>query len=199
MTEAVNPLSDIQNEFKAFREECQWCKVVFNMHHDLFESGEKNSALLRKSAVWFFDDISGILQEYHIMVVGRLTDPKETSGKKNLTVEHLVSELRRLNLCSTEIEDCAENVQNYRKLINKSRNKLVAHRDRDTILENIRGDGHLLEDVNKFHSDLNLLCDLIANAIEIDPMDFSATPAKGDAIDLIRLLRKFEKIQEIVG
>jgi AbiU2 len=162
----------VRQDFENFREECVWCCIVFNTHQALFEGGEDTSRILKESAHHFFFDYSVISQEYHVMLVGRLTDQPGEGDRSNLTVRYLVQQLKTLGRTSPEIESAADAVQNYRPRILDARNKLVAHRDVKIIRNGAPATSWPIEEVRLFHRNLNTFCDLAAIQLELAPSEF---------------------------
>ncbi|WP_155886707.1 hypothetical protein [Actibacterium atlanticum] len=185
----TDELEVLRGDFSAFRDECVWCRVVFNTHQALFDQGDEVDQVLRESAAWFFHDYSVISQEYHVVQVGRLTERADNGRNRNLTVEHIENSLESLEKSSDEVSELARRLVKYRGRIDHSRNKLVAHRDVPTLRKPRQPRTWPSAEVYNFFSDLNAFCDAVANQIGMEPLDFSATPAKGDALDLIKLLR----------
>ena len=199
MTDREQKKSQLQDDFLSFRKDAKWCRVVFNNHQALFDTDEATSKLLRQSAWWFFDDINRMSQEYHIVLVGRITDRAKTGEHENLTVDGLVESLRSLELLDDKIEEHASAVNVYRNKIEHSRNKLVVHRDTDSIRTENGGGDHLMADVQAFHDNLSAFCDVVGTAIGVGPLDFSHAPGEGDVLDLLSLLKKHQQIKQELG
>ena len=179
-------MGSIVEEFEAFREECVWCCVVFNTHQSLFEHTEETTQILKDAAHTFFYDFSVISQEYHVVLVGRLTDPAKQSGFTNLSTNFFVEVLRERGSLTDGIVAVNDRLNAYRKRIITSRRKLVAHRDRDHILSKKEPSSWPIEEVFAFHRDLNEFCDLIANEIGVEPSEFCNIPV--DTFPLRRVL-----------
>lgn len=182
---------ELQKEFELLREQAIYLRKMFNTFNHLFASNSVTDDVLKKSAAWFFHDINHMMQEYIILLVCRLTDPPETSGKANLTIQRMNELLHENNCFSEEIENLSDGIMNYRNLLQPIRNKIIAHNDRNThVFESSLG-GHTEEEMmNFFDHDLQGYFDAVGIAIDIGPLDFRATPAEGDVLDLIRTLKK---------
>jgi hypothetical protein len=188
VTQPVNGnIADLIVEFKQFRDECIWCRNVYLTHKELFGDPNQDETL-RKAGALFFYDLSAILQEYHVMVACRLTDPPITSGKSNLTAEYLAGRLVKVGKSSKAIEASLKVIQGYRSKVVGSRNTLVVHRDRETIVRNLGAEDHSPKDVTDFHFVLNQFCDLVAKAVGSQPLDFSSQAGPGDVVDFMRYL-----------
>lgn len=146
--------------------------------------------MLRETAGWFFHDYSIISQEYSVILVGRLTEQSGKGEKKNLSVVYIAEELARLSLSSPAINELHKSLVRYRGRIERSRHKLVAHRDLDTIRNPTEPGNWPLEEVRQFLSNLNQFCDEVALQIGLSPSDFLNISSKGDAADLVRVLRR---------
>ncbi|MAX72531.1 MAG: hypothetical protein CMH66_02470 [Nioella sp.] len=171
-------LEQLRADFESFREECIWCCIIYNTHQSLFESGEKRARILKDTAHRFFFDYSVMSQEYHVMLVGRLTDPPESAGNSNLTVKYLVQQLENANCSSGDVQAAADGVQAYRSRIKESRNKLVAHRDAATIRNGIEPKEWPVEETQSFHRDLNKFCDAVAIQLGLQPTEFCNVPVE---------------------
>ena len=178
-----------KREFLAFREDCVWLVTVFNTHQNLFDRGAKIDKLLRETAGWFFMDFSIVSQEYFTLLVGRLTDPSQKGTHTNLSVNYIVDKLVELGLITDAIRNKSDAIIRYSKYTQRARNKLIAHRDLEAILKPLPPEAWPMIDAQKFVSDVNSFCELAAVQLDIEPIDFRATPAKGDAIDLIKFLK----------
>jgi hypothetical protein len=165
-------MQELVDAFEAFREECIWCCIVFRTHEALFEQGPEQDSLLRKSAPNFFFDYSVMLQEYHVMLVGRLTDPAASRGNNNCTVDYLTNRLAQEGVLTSEISNIADELMAYRKHIKPSRDKLVAHRDLDAVTKGVPHSSWPMQKVLEFHENLNRFCDSVAVQIGVEPTSF---------------------------
>jgi hypothetical protein len=156
----------------------------------LYESDDRTTAILTKSAGIFFSDLNIILIEYCFLMICRITDPEESLSRKNLTISYINSELAHVSLLTPEISKISENILHYRETIKGARNKLISHLDVESITGNSCLGGHEEEKVKVFFENLNGYVDLVGNALDIGPLDFSALPGPGDVIDLIKTLNR---------
>jgi hypothetical protein len=181
---------DIKTEFNAFREQCIWTRICFNIYSKLYESGPETLKLLEKKASTFFHDLNIILIEYCLIQVSKHLDPKETRGRSNLTIDYINSKLNKYNLMTQEIQNLSNLLTNYRSLIKDARNRILSHTDRDTVLLNIAIGAHDATEVSAFFENLQQYCDAVGNAVGIGPLDFRTIPASGDVIDLLMRLKR---------
>ena len=182
---------ELHKEFELLREQAIRLRTMFNTFNYLFDSGCETKDILIKSASLFFHDINDMMQEYIILLVCRLTDPPETSGKSNLTIPHMNELLRETNCLSPEIEALSNSIMAYRKLLEPVRNKIVSHNDHKTHISESALGGHTEEEMMQFFdNDLQGYFDAVGNAVGVGPLYFRATPGEGDVLDLIRTLKK---------
>ena len=88
-----------------------------------------------------------------------------------------------------EIENISSELKHYRDLIKESRNKLISHLDRRTVLNDVTMGEHSKEEVENFFESLQLYFDAVGIAIGIEPLDFRSTAGPGDALDLVKKLK----------
>lgn len=183
-------LTELQELFSAFREECIWLRCCYNTYSTLYESGDETTDVLAASAPIFFMDLNTILVEYCLLQVCKITDPEESRGRKNLTIAYINATLRRADRMTKEIELFAADVSRYRALINQSRNRLISHLDKKSVLKGMPIGAHGEEDVAAFFESLFGYVDAVGHAVELGPIDFRTTAGTGDVLDLIRTLRR---------
>lgn len=108
--------------------------VRWEIHTQLFGSGEENVALLNRSGSFVFHLLQRLLLDDTILALSRLTDPPETGRKKkntNASIKRLV-DLARHSLSSTQLlEVDATLVSLERHVVNARthRDKAIAHSD----------------------------------------------------------------------
>jgi len=178
------------NVFNRFRQECIWARQCFNTYRTLFESDQKTLDLLHKKAPSFFHDINEILVDHLILQMCKLTDPPKTGKNENLTAQFINKELQTLSLSSPEIEDLCKSLLRHRATIIDFRNQYVSHLDKDASIEYRAFNLGEPEDAPNFFEALQKFCDAVGNVLGVGPLDFRASPGTGDAIDLIRILRR---------
>ena len=182
---------ELQREFETLRNQAIYLIKTFNTYNDLFEASDEVERVLRKSAESFFGDINMIMIEYMTLVVCRLTDPPKTSGKPNLTIQHMNELLRENNFLTPEIETLSDSIMAYRELLEPVRNKILAHMDRDTYIHNLALGGHSKEEVAQFfENDLLQYFEKVAEAIGVTPLGYLNTRGSGDALNLRKTLKR---------
>ena len=160
------------------------------MYCTLYESNDRTEKILADSAPWFFKELYFILSEYVDLQVCKITDPAETAGHKNLTVEGLNIELRERDLMTQEISEYSARLLHYRESVKIPRNKIIGHLDLETILNDMPIGGHTKEGEIEFFENLQGYCDAVGIAVGVGPSDFRTTSGPGDALDLIKALKR---------
>ena len=183
--------SELEKIFVAFREQCIWLRRCYDMYCALYESNDRTKKILTASALWFFHELNIILTEYFPLQVCKITDPAETAaGRKNLTVDGLNIELRERGLMTEEISEYSASLSRYRELVKEPRNKIIGHLDLETVLNDVPIGGHKKEDVIEFFENLQGYCNAVGIAVGVGPSDFRTTSGPGDALDLIKVLKR---------
>lgn len=181
--------NELQETFLAFREQCIWLQTCFNTYYALYESGDETLRVLSETAPLFFHDLNHILIEYCILQICRLTDSARTFGRDNLTVNHINELLAAKNILTSEISTATAGLVHYRSLIKDSRNWIISHADKLTLLDRNPIGEHAPEEVTGFFKNLYCYIDAVGNSIGVGPLDFSNTSGAGDALDLLRYLK----------
>lgn len=179
----------LQRTFLAFREQCIWLQTCYNIYAALFESEKSTKDLLSSTAPLFFHDLNLVLVEYCLLQVCRLTDPPRSVSRDNLTVKNLNKMLQAKGLLTAEISRASDGLAHYRSLINESRNWIVSHADKRTMLQGLPIGAHSATDVAAFFNDLYTYVDAVGQAVGVGPLDFRVTSGPGDVLDLLRFLR----------
>lgn len=192
--EEIMATTDLKTTFRSFREQCVWLQTCFNTFEVLYSSGSRVERLLNETALVFFGDLNAILQEYVLLQICKLTDRAESyvptvkHKVPNLTVEHLNALLKVEGLLTPEIEAAASGLAHYRTFVEPSRNKLISHLDKTTVLgSNVFG-AHSKKEVSSFFENLQRYCDSVGEAVLEGPLDFRTTSGPGDVRDLLRHL-----------
>lgn len=182
---------ELQREFETLRNQAIYLIQTFNTYNDLFEAGDEIERILRKSAERFFGDINMMMIEYLTLLVCRLTDPPKTRRKLNLTIPRMNKLLRENHFFNKEIRVLSNDIMGYRKNLDLARNQIVAHMDRDTYIQDLALGGHSKEEMSKFfENDLLQYFEKVAKAIGVTPLGSLITRDSGDALDLLKTLRR---------
>lgn len=182
-------MTRLREQFAAFRAECIWLRDCCNTFTTLFDADDTRK-LLEQSAATFFGDLNRILQEYCHLQACKITDPPKSGGRANLTVEAMNDELSPAGLLTPEIEKNAAVMMRYRGFIKVPRNRLISHLDTNTILAGAAVGGHDAHETTAFFEAMQNYCDDVGRAVGEGPLDFRWSTGAGDALDLLRVLRK---------
>src|SRR5690606_18822864 len=106
-------------------------------------------------------------------------------------------------LLTEDIKKLTKELDAYRELVLVARNKLVAHRDEETVLSQLPLGEHQRGEMDKFLCDLNRYCDAVATSLrhyylqcgveedeleDLLPLDMHWIPGRGDEQDLMKVL-----------
>lgn len=182
--------TDLQKLFLAFREQCIWLQCCYNTYSALYESGDETEKVLRDSASIFFKELNAILIEYILLQICKITDPDESQGRKNLTFERVNAALRDAYRMTNEIAHFARGLSRYRELVKEGRNKLISHLDEEAVLKGLPIGEHPKEETTAFFECLYGYVDAVGNAVGVGPLDFQTTAGPGDALDLVKTLKR---------
>lgn len=166
-------------------------RVIHRMQDELFGDAEDRS-LAEKVAPYFFSDLQGILIEYFLLEIGKLTDPATSaSGKyENLSVANFIERIDWPSDCGEKLSKLNEVVRNFRDFIAPARNKRFAHNDKETILSGSTlgrfPDG---EDVRLLDS-LESMCNIMYEAAFGTVLGWMVPCQPGDVNDLKQALRR---------
>ncbi|WP_273009405.1 MULTISPECIES: hypothetical protein [unclassified Alcanivorax] len=182
-------LSILKQAFQQFRIECIWLRRCYNTHCTLFGGGDEVDELLMSTAGSFFYDLSRVLQEYVLQRICSLTDPPGFGSSKNLSMRFINEGLTEYGLLTNDITEVSGRIEEYRKLVVKARNKGLSHFDLKVSLSGETLGEHSPEEVEQFYVDIQIYNDEVGKVLGFGPLDFQASPAEGDAVDLIAFLR----------
>jgi hypothetical protein len=177
---------------KRFCGHVHWLVRVRYTYRVLFEDERPSCQTLMKKTAWsFFVDLNRILQEYLLLECAKITDPAETGGCENFTVDSLVR-----NICwpndkniLKELESLQAITEDFRGYIKCARNKLLAHLDRTAVLS---GEplGAFAEGKGKaFFDALQRICDITHEACFGKIYGYMIPSGPGDVINLRKTLR----------
>lgn len=122
--------------FEALDMEITGLHIRLKMYRQLFDRGSSRIELLNDSASNFFVDLHRILVDDIILAICRITDPAQTSGRSNMTLEQLETVARsegELALTS-KLRATLVTIHALRKPFLQHRYRRVAHRDMQRFL-----------------------------------------------------------------
>ena len=123
-----------EEEVVAFCNHCNWSYQCWNVYRHLFDENPDEQYLKHPHYVHFFAQLRKILHEYWLHEVTKLSDPSVQFGNMNLSLDYVFENedwsketLNRLSALRLELVSFSEKLRDVR-------NKLLSHKDRDTIL-----------------------------------------------------------------
>ena len=160
----------IEKELRAFCDLCGWVYECWTVHHSLFEEMPKRvmeehnmspDEFLETPYGSCLNRLNDISIEYRLLQIAKLHDPSSQSGSENLSVDYFA----RQEFWSDEEREAIENLvlgmNGFYGHIKPARNKVLAHNDLSTYVEDSTlGEFPEGEDEKYFH-DLGVLCTMI--------------------------------------
>lgn len=117
-------------------------------------------------------------------------DRKEINGQENITVKNINLQLKNKGKLCPEIETISDNLHEYEKKLRPGRNKIIAHIDKETYLNNTGlGETSMSED-KKFMDNTQKYFNLVATAIGIDADSFNHSEPPYDFHKLLDILKE---------
>ena len=95
-----------------------------------------------------------------------------------------------------EVREYSVELLCYHELVKDSRNKIISHLDRKTILDGLPIGEHSAEEVTSFFENLQKYADAVGTAVGVGPSDFRSIRGKGDVLDLIGALKRVQAVGE---
>lgn len=120
-----------QKHLKNFFDQCNWAYGSWLMKKHLFNENPQDQLMKSAYHRHFFDRLDQTLQEYWLLQVAKLFDPKN----KNLSLDYIISLTPSNNLRLKELK--AEMEDLIKGPAQQARHKLLAHNDRATHFEGI--------------------------------------------------------------
>ncbi len=182
-------MNEYQEKVKSFCNECVWAWAVYEQYSKLYEQGKPRLDLLEKIASTFFSDLHMIMKGYLLAQICKLTDPAKTSGNFNLTTNYLIEYLPWPQNVKEELQSISLKLNSFRKYIVDARNKILAHNDLNTIIEDNTLGAFPVGEEKAFWDNLQSFVNVAYGHYfgGIFPID---TTAIADADDLIEELKK---------
>lgn len=126
-----------KNIVESFCRHCDWTYQVWILRKVLYDDNPHEYLLRHPIHAFFFTRLEKILQEYWIHEVTKLHDPASQHGFDNLSIDYIYEcgdwspEIRdKLNKLKVEMN-------RFYTQLKPARNKLLSHKDKQTILSEI--------------------------------------------------------------
>lgn len=187
----INPSDAIAQQMdKKFLDYVIKLKTIHYTFKELFKDDEVKK-MMEQIAKPFFLEINRILINYLLLEMAKITDPATSTNKKleNFTVENILESIEWPKSVADELKQLNINVVEFRKYIEKARNKILAHFDKNTFLsETTLGTFPLGED-NKFIKTLEKMTNIIHQACCGERYGEIVVTGTGDVHDFIKSLK----------
>jgi HEPN domain-containing protein len=182
---------------KKLRDRYFWIKTVHYYFLELFDKNIDQLEEYYKTANRFFHDLNIILLDYFLLELIKISDPEKTGKNYNLTIEYLYKNVDWE--CSTKIElsELIENIRKFRGCIKNARNKILAHFDLKTFIENKRLGSFPENEEKVFLDNIEKFLDIASREILNEPFDISVY-SEGDVRDFIKLLKAAKAFDQLL-
>jgi AbiU2 len=185
--------------FEAIWREVAWLYHRWQEFHDLYASKTARVDLLNKAAPAFFRTVQDVLFEAIVLNIALLTDPPESVGKRNLTIQRLPL-LIQDEETSREVKERVRETLEAAEFCRDWRNRRLAHRDLALALEEepvaplqLANVAKVLAALGALSATLNVVSEhYLQSTIHFDWVG----PSSGGAISLLHLLRDGVRAQE---
>ncbi len=160
---------EVIRRFERIRKEMAWIKILFDHQQQL----KRHWEVLYGVARLLFRDLNVLFRLYWPLEVGRVTDPAMTGRMENLTIAMIEDGLKRLGLLSPSLIEVSKRIHDYRALNEDARNKVGAHNDLRTLMDDLATPEHSDEALHAFIADLQAWHTGVAEALGVEPEDHS--------------------------
>lgn len=158
-------------------------------YKELFENAESQE-LIKKTAWSFFRDLNAIMRKYLLLEFAKITDPAMTRGDENLTIDNIAESIDWPPDIEQKLKDLNDEAKKFRKYVKPARDKLLAHRDKKTILaEKTLGEFPAGEG-ERFLTNLEEICNIMHEACFNSIFGQMVVSKGGDVLDLKVALAK---------
>src|SRR5687768_1382998 len=120
--------SELGSSFATLHRKLIELHMVWQQYRQLFGSDPETVALLNRTAGLFFKIAQDEIWDSVLLGISRMTDPPETRGKKNLTINSLPILIGDPAL-RQELEDLCAAALDQASFAREHRNKRIAHQD----------------------------------------------------------------------
>jgi hypothetical protein len=123
---------------------CGDARACYMHYRALFEPGNPHHAVFSATSPFFFHDINYMLIKHIILDVCKLGDPaSDFRGNENLSIDFFVkcADFAAAPAQFDHLRCRATKLRNFIAKLKPARDKLISHRDRNTVLSGISGLG----------------------------------------------------------
>jgi hypothetical protein len=128
----IKPIDpDLKTCFEELWNEIVWLHVKWINFRQVYAVSEEEIKLLNKVAPEFFHIVQELFLTDVVLTISRLTDPKKTRNRENLTFERLVHEIdaQKHSGLFTECLNDLKTINHKCKPFRERRNRIIAHTD----------------------------------------------------------------------
>ena len=190
------------DDVKTITNYCVHLRSVWCHYQTLFEEGELRRTMLHRVAPIFFGDLNLLLIEHLVLQICKLTDPKTTMGRENLTLDYLVANADFAAPAEQAIAiTLRDRINAFRTTIVPARNKLISHLDRESVMAGTALGAADNAAWELFWSDLDALLDLFNRLFADPPGPFilSDVGMISDADSAVKAVREGTFFQAALG
>ena len=108
--------------------ECAWLQITWQQYVELFGSRSDRIDLLNQAAALFFRIVQDNFWDDTLLQLSRITDPPESAGKANLTIQRLPPLISYRN-AQAEVQGLVDAAITSTSFARDWRNRRIAHRD----------------------------------------------------------------------
>ena len=140
--------------------EIVWIKLKWIEFKELFGIKESRIELMNKTAPFFFYMIQNVLWENLLLGIARITDPKATSGKKNITINALSDYITDIEF-KTTLDNLINEIMSESDFCRDWRNRHISHNDYKLSIDNQNAEPLKLASRLKFKTVLQKVDELV--------------------------------------
>lgn len=166
-------------------------KAKLNIYEELFED-DKAQLIMEKTAKSFFLDINRLVINTLLLEFAKITDRGYDRGanRENFTVENLINSIDWSDSIKERLEELKNETKSFHSLIKDARNRLLAHYDKESFLNNVVLGTFASDQGVKFIEALQNICDITHQACFGSIVGDIVVSMPGDVQDLKKALRK---------
>ena len=123
----------IEGKLRRFVQHVTWIRDLDRILDELFQNPSAQN-IMEGTALDFMLKINILTHNSLINGLSRITEPAETHGHRNLTVEHLVGNIHWTEGRGVQAKEIAKRCKCFHRQLKEGRNKIGAHNDLETTL-----------------------------------------------------------------